>query len=364
MRVLPTQRTALVEMTRWSWIIIASAPEVHRALTTACTSCWCTTMSSAVKPSGKESAVRFASLRVTSRAAPRTLVVAAGAASSSAVRVRLERWSSVGAFVRLRASTSFCSSSRAPAFSATRASPSMMSCGRSRSARRSRPWAAWKLIANIRPAAPMTTGTSRPQVIRRRDRQDTGAGSPASSTLACSGWGGSAGSEGAEDSVASGGSASCITGDLARADLPRRLHCASSRAMHRPEVGREPARAGTPRVSLVTLASTQSKENAVPESKGRDHKAEAYTPPRTSKAAEPNPTWWAPVFITLLVLGLLWIVVYYVTEYKYPIGSIGVWNLGFGFVLLMGGFIMTMRWRWAPPKPAPTRILRAAPVIT
>jgi len=83
----------------------------------------------------------------------------------------------------------------------------------------------------------------------------------------------------------------------------------------------------------------------VPESKGRDHKASAYTPPRTSKAAEPNPTWWAPVFITLLVLGLLWIVVYYVSEYKYPIGSIGVWNLGIGFVLLMGGFIMTMRWR-------------------
>jgi hypothetical protein len=60
-------------------------------------------MSSAVKPSGRESAVRFASSRVTSSAAPRTLVVAAGAASSSAARVRLERWSSVGAFVRVRA---------------------------------------------------------------------------------------------------------------------------------------------------------------------------------------------------------------------------------------------------------------------
>lgn len=83
----------------------------------------------------------------------------------------------------------------------------------------------------------------------------------------------------------------------------------------------------------------------MPESKGRDHKSTAYTPPPRSKAAEPNPTWWAPVFITLLVLGLLWIVVYYVTAYKYPIESIGVWNLGVGFALLMGGFIMTMRWR-------------------
>lgn len=83
----------------------------------------------------------------------------------------------------------------------------------------------------------------------------------------------------------------------------------------------------------------------MPESKGRDHKASTYIPPKTSKAAEPNPTWWAPVFITLLVLGLLWIVVYYISQYQYPIGSIGYWNLGIGFVLLMGGFIMTMRWR-------------------
>ncbi|MDN5769213.1 MAG: cell division protein CrgA [Humibacillus sp.] len=83
----------------------------------------------------------------------------------------------------------------------------------------------------------------------------------------------------------------------------------------------------------------------MPESKGRDRKAVAYTPPRKSKATEPNPTWWAPTFVTLLVVGLLWIVVYYVSEYKYPVPSIGVWNLAVGFVLLMGGFIMTMRWR-------------------
>ncbi|EWT00360.1 septation inhibitor protein [Intrasporangium oryzae NRRL B-24470] len=83
----------------------------------------------------------------------------------------------------------------------------------------------------------------------------------------------------------------------------------------------------------------------MPESRGRDRKAAPYIPPKSSKATEPNPTWWAPVFITLLVLGLLWIVVYYISASQYPIGSIGVWNLAIGFALLMGGFIMTMRWR-------------------
>lgn len=83
----------------------------------------------------------------------------------------------------------------------------------------------------------------------------------------------------------------------------------------------------------------------MPESRGRDKKTAAYSPPRTSKSAEPNPTWWAPAFVTLMVVGLLWIVVYYVTEYRYPVPSIGAWNLGVGFVLLLAGFIMTMRWR-------------------
>ena len=83
----------------------------------------------------------------------------------------------------------------------------------------------------------------------------------------------------------------------------------------------------------------------MPESKGRDRKAAAYVPPQTSKATAPNPTWWAPVFITLLILGLLWIVVYYISAYRFPIESLGAWNLGVGFILLMAGFIMTMRWR-------------------
>src|SRR6476469_2855660 len=178
-------------MTRWSWIIIASAPEVHSALTTAWTSCWCTTMSSAVKPSGRESAVRFASSSVTSSAGPRTLVVAAVGASSSAARVRLERCWSAGAFVVLSVLTSFWSASRTPACAATRASPAMISWGRSRSPRRSRPWAVWKLRANITPAAAVTTGTSRRQVRRRRGRTGASAGSTAGASSPTPCYGGS-----------------------------------------------------------------------------------------------------------------------------------------------------------------------------
>ena len=82
----------------------------------------------------------------------------------------------------------------------------------------------------------------------------------------------------------------------------------------------------------------------MPESRRRDKAT--YTPPsRTSKSVEPNPTWWAPTFSTLLIVGLVWIVVYYVSATAYPIPNVGVWNLVIGFAVLLSGFVMAMRWR-------------------
>ena len=49
--------------------------------------------------------------------------------------------------------------------------------------------------------------------------------------------------------------------------------------------------------------------------------------------------------LTLMVLGLLWIVVFYITSQQYPIESLGRWNLGVGFGLMLTGFAMTTRWR-------------------
>ena len=69
--MLPTQRTALVEMTRWSCNIIASAPPAHRAFTTAWTSCWWTTRSSPVKPLGHRGQVRVVQRDGQGRAADR-----------------------------------------------------------------------------------------------------------------------------------------------------------------------------------------------------------------------------------------------------------------------------------------------------
>jgi LPXTG-motif cell wall-anchored protein len=49
--------------------------------------------------------------------------------------------------------------------------------------------------------------------------------------------------------------------------------------------------------------------------------------------------------VGLMVIGLVWIVVFYITQGSFPIGSLNNWNLLIGFALLMAGFFMTTRWR-------------------
>lgn len=83
----------------------------------------------------------------------------------------------------------------------------------------------------------------------------------------------------------------------------------------------------------------------MPLSKGRHPKNSGKPSTTRSNQPAPNPTWWAPVMVTLMVLGLLWIVIFYITAGAWPIGSFGYGNLVAGFGLLLAGFAMTMRWR-------------------
>ena len=90
----------------------------------------------------------------------------------------------------------------------------------------------------------------------------------------------------------------------------------------------------------------------MPKSKVR--KKSVYTPPEgvlqsratRARAAEPSPTWFAALMVGLLVVGLVWIVVYYVAGDK--IGfmvHIGAWNFAIGFGAMVVGLVMSMRWR-------------------
>ena len=66
----------------------------------------------------------------------------------------------------------------------------------------------------------------------------------------------------------------------------------------------------------------------------------------TIKGTKSNPRWFVPVFCALMIIGLIWCVVYYLSPSgSWPIPNIGAWNLAIGFALIMIGFLMTMDWR-------------------
>ncbi len=84
----------------------------------------------------------------------------------------------------------------------------------------------------------------------------------------------------------------------------------------------------------------------MPESKGRFRpKARVPEDPAAPKIVGPSPRWLAPLMVTLFLLGLLWIVISYLVPDLPLIEALGSWNMLIGFVLIMGGFVVSTRWR-------------------
>jgi hypothetical protein len=92
----------------------------------------------------------------------------------------------------------------------------------------------------------------------------------------------------------------------------------------------------------------------VPKSKVRK-KADA--PVRSSqslnspgRALAPSPSWYPIVMAVVLVIGLAYLVVYYLTSSgtspHIPLmGDIGAWNFAVGFGIMLLGLTMAVRWR-------------------
>lgn len=59
----------------------------------------------------------------------------------------------------------------------------------------------------------------------------------------------------------------------------------------------------------------------------------------------PNPVWFLPIMIGLMLIGLVWVLVFYLSNSTFPIPGIGAWNLVIGFGIAFVGFLMTTRWR-------------------
>ena len=88
----------------------------------------------------------------------------------------------------------------------------------------------------------------------------------------------------------------------------------------------------------------------MPKSKSRKSKEPDYTPP-PAKVPESfkigNPVRLVPTMVTMFILGLLWIVVFYLIGSQVPLmsdfGNLTNIIIGFGFIGV--GFALATRWR-------------------
>jgi hypothetical protein len=92
--------------------------------------------------------------------------------------------------------------------------------------------------------------------------------------------------------------------------------------------------------------------HTVPKSKVR--KKPSYAAPLASTAGttgaskqiKPSPSWYPILMAVLLVIGLAYIVVYYMAGESVPImQDIGSWNFAVGFGFLILGLGMAVRWK-------------------
>ncbi|MGW6359441.1 cell division protein CrgA [Streptomyces sp. NBC_00009] len=83
--------------------------------------------------------------------------------------------------------------------------------------------------------------------------------------------------------------------------------------------------------------------------KSRIRKKADYTPPPASKQTAniklTNRGWVAPVMLAMFLIGLAWIVVFYVTNGTLPLDALGNWNIVVGFGFIAAGFGVSTQWK-------------------
>ncbi|HEX6970361.1 MAG TPA: cell division protein CrgA [Micromonosporaceae bacterium] len=85
--------------------------------------------------------------------------------------------------------------------------------------------------------------------------------------------------------------------------------------------------------------------------KSQVRKKKVYTPPAnirptaTAATRKPSPVWLPATAVALIVFGIAWLVVFYLSETLYPVAAWGYWNLAIGFGSMIASLILLSRWR-------------------
>ena len=82
-----------------------------------------------------------------------------------------------------------------------------------------------------------------------------------------------------------------------------------------------------------------------PAKRPQGRKTASYTSQSGQQTIKPNPRWFLPVLIGLLLIGLVWLVTFYISQGAFPVEAWGNWNILIGFAFFVAGLIMSTRWR-------------------
>ena len=88
----------------------------------------------------------------------------------------------------------------------------------------------------------------------------------------------------------------------------------------------------------------------MPKSKLRDkvakqRKVAAEIKPEVAATKAESPKWLAPVMLANFIIGLIWIVIFYISSTNYPVPGIGAGNMLIGFGFVGVGFSLSTRWQ-------------------
>jgi hypothetical protein len=79
--------------------------------------------------------------------------------------------------------------------------------------------------------------------------------------------------------------------------------------------------------------------------KKKKHTSSASSRPTEIARPKGSRRWVVPAMVTFLVVGLAWIVVFYLTQGEIPVMSaLGNWNLVIGMGLILLGLLTAMLW--------------------
>jgi hypothetical protein len=107
-------------------------------------------------------------------------------------------------------------------------------------------------------------------------------------------------------------------------------------------------------MTMPNLTATPEDDSSLPKKRSlklpkRKPKVEKVAKTNNSEDAL-NPVWFKPVMFGFMIVGLFWIITYYVTSAQFPLGAatplnLSNWNILIGFGIAMVGFMMSTRWK-------------------